>query len=148
MRWVLVCAAMGCGKEASSDAEPGPDLDGACGDVGNAVVQVLGSLELSDGTPAAGASVRLEERNWNFPEVIVYAEGTTDAAGDFDLGADIVTVAECWGTAVGYYVVGELGGATGERGVNSWLFTAVEGTGGGVATIDQAIALVEATGGT
>lgn len=149
MRWLIVSVVMGCGggssDEDTSATDDGPATgNGACGEVGTAAVQVLGSLLLESDAPAAGAAVRLEERNWDNPDRI-YVESVTNAEGQFDLSAEIVTVADCWGTAVDYYIVGDLGAAHGERGVNSWLFTAAEGTGNGIATIELPIVLYGAT---
>jgi hypothetical protein len=147
MRWWVIAGLVGCGggsdgETDGADGGDGPPDDGACGEIGTAPVQVLGELALADGSPAGGAAVRLEERNWNNP-IRVFASGTTDPAGRFELAATIDTVADCWGTAVDYYVIGELGTAYGERGVNSYLFNAVEGTGAGVATLDVPIPLFE-----
>jgi hypothetical protein len=157
MRWFVLCALVGCGGGKDDEDTSGggggdgpPTGNGACGEVGEASIELLGSLSFEDESPAAGASVRLEERNWNTPDKI-YVEAVTDGDGKFDLIADLVTVADCWGVAVDYYVVGELGGAAGERGVNSWLFNAAEGTGNGRATMELPIVLfgtVGTTGGT
>ena len=146
MRLVGLCgviAACGGGSDdeaTTDDGGGGGNTQGACGAVGTATVQVLGRFQLADDSPAGGAAARLEERNWNSPD-LVYTTGISEASGQFDLTAEIVTVADCWGSAVDYYVVGELGGAVGELAVNAFLFNAVEGTGAGIATIELPIIL-------
>ena len=105
------------------DTEP---PQGACGDTLYHTVEVLGLVENSDGSPAVGASVQLEERTFE-PQVQVWGEGTvTDANGAFSFTAvDIVEVEDCWGTIVDYAIVAQLGDSSAEDRINSTVRNAV-----------------------
>ena len=112
----------------SSPTEPtNTQPQGACGDLLYHDVELVGVAQLEDGSPAVGASIRLEERNYE-PQVQVWGEGTvTDEDGNFTfLAEDIIEVERCWGRIVDYAIVGELGELTAEdNNINSVLRNAV-----------------------
>ena len=122
----VVLALIGCGgKDEDTGAYVPPTNDGACGAVtyDNPAV-VTGRILLPDGAPAAGATVIIEERNWT--PGTVHAEGVTAADGTYELDAALTIVEGCWGTAVAYYLVADLGEQHGEHPLNSFLFNAID----------------------
>jgi hypothetical protein len=130
---------------AGDDSTPGDDDDGTpgthdtepqgqCGDVTYWDVTVTGRVRTPQGGPAVGASVRIENREWD--PGTVYVTGTTDAMGAFSvLAPQMVQVEECSGL-LGHYAVAELGELSGEAGLDSAVFTAVD-QGTFVADISQ-----------
>jgi len=142
--WWLALVGCGGGAEEETAAPGASTTQGFCGDVHNDVpVRVEGQVLLADGvTPAEGAIVTLDERSWTFFQV--FGEATTGADGRFAIDADIIVVDGCWGSAIAYYLTAERDGIVVERGINSWLFNAVEGTGsgGGDGVAEVAIPLV------
>lgn len=135
---VLVLAA-GCGGGDDSDTGPADTDDGgACGEVTNHDVTLTGVVETAGG-PAEGATVTLEERNWTSGQA--FGTATTGADGSFQIDATgIVSVEDCWGTALDYYVVAESGDLSGERQINSTLFNALAS---GEADLSGAPLLIE-----
>jgi hypothetical protein len=107
--------------------EPPTDTDeptGACGDVSRWDLTLDGQVN-QPGGGAPGATVRLEERGFQFSPV-VYGTTYTDAYGHFSLAAtQIVSVDGCWGTLLDYNVVAELGVSSAEAEVNQSLYNAI-----------------------
>lgn len=122
----LVLAMIGCGGGDEDTGAPEPEpTDGACGAVTyDNPATVTGRILLPDGSPAVGARVVIEERNWT-PGTI-HAEGVTSDDGTYELDAALTIVEGCWGTAVAYYLVAELGEQRAELPANSPLFNAVD----------------------
>lgn len=116
----LLLALTACsGPGDDSDTDPDTDPTG-CGDVTTHTITVIARVEDGAGSPFEGATVRLEERNWD-PHTL--GEGTTDASGDVTLADLSVTgVERCWGTALDYVLVATDGTLTAEADINSFLF--------------------------
>jgi hypothetical protein len=71
-----------------------------------------------DGAPAAGADVRIEERNW--APGTVHGSGTSNEQGTFDIPATEMPIVEgCWGWATGFFVVAEQDGLSDDWPVNA-----------------------------
>jgi hypothetical protein len=120
---VLVLAA-GCDGGGTDDTSTGDtDLNGACGEVTNHDVTVTGVVETAGG-PAEGATVYVEERAWTGGMRMGTAQSAADGTFTIEV-ADLISVEDCWGTALDYYVVAEAGDLYGERGINSTLFNAL-----------------------
>jgi hypothetical protein len=99
---------------------------GECGDVTLHDLTLLGSVALMNGLPAAGASVWIEDRAWA-PQDEVLGQATTDGDGLFTLPiTGLTSVEDCWGSALDYVVVAELGDQRGERGVNASLYASIQ----------------------
>jgi hypothetical protein len=119
---------VGCGAEVD-DTEP---VDGACGEVTEHRLNLLAKVVDGGGLPVAGATVRLEERLWD-PRTV--GSATTDGTGEASLSNLAITgVEDCWGTALDYVLVAEMGAQSDEENVNSRLFGAVSV---GDATVDR-----------
>lgn len=123
--WLWMGCAVGC--VADEPVDTGPDTDpegGACGAVTEHDLVVTGVVHL-DGEPVEGANVVLEERAWHAGGK-VFGTALSDAQGRFELSVDdVVSVEDCWGTALAYYLVGVRGDSRGELGVNGPLFHAI-----------------------
>jgi hypothetical protein len=130
---VLLPVLAGCSGDDSTPGDAGDDgatdtevtePQGQCGDVTTWDVTVTGRVRAPDGNPAANATVRIEDRVWS-PGTI-YGTDLTDGSGVFSiLAADLVSVEDCWGQ-LGYYAVAERDDTSGEAGINSALFTAID----------------------
>ena len=99
---------------------------GACGDVTEHDVRILGKVLAPDGDGAVAAVVYLEDRAWNMTEL---GSTVTDGNGEFDFVAMGVTaVQNCWGL-LDYVIVAEHQLGIGEDGINPPLRGAIdEGT--------------------
>lgn len=134
----LLAAALlaGCGPDDATDpTEPPPppptDTDTTdhsfCGDVTTHNLTMAGLIVDATGYPVEGAEARVEEYNWD-NRVVVYGSATTDALGAFSLQlTGVVSVEDCWATALDYKLIGELGGLYGEMLANQTLFGAIDG---------------------
>lgn len=102
------------------------DPGGLCGDVTTWDVSFSGLVTAAAGGAAAGAQVWVEERAYS-AETVIYGSGTTAGNGLFTIDLDqIVSVQDCWGIVLDYYVVAQQGNATVERGINPVLFSAID----------------------
>jgi hypothetical protein len=130
---LLACAAGCSGDDASPDhgdddqhldTDADTDPQGMCGEVTYWDVTVTGRVRTPEGGAASGASVRIENREWEAGTV--YGTGTTDAMGVFTIAASqMVLVEDCLGF-LGHYAVAERDDDYGEAGINSAVFTAVD----------------------
>jgi len=130
---LFLAFAAGCSGDDTSpddaaDDQPvdsdSPAPQGQCGDVTHWDVTVTGRVRSAAGGAAAGAAVRIENREWEAGTV--YGTGTTDAMGAFSiLATQMVQVENCSGL-LGHYAVAELGTTAGETGINSAVFTAID----------------------
>ncbi len=116
---------------ACEEDEPDPidttddTKEGACGEVSEWDVNVIISVT-QDGAPAEGADVSLVEDAWHIPAKRWYG-GVTDADGIVEfIAPDVVSVEDCWGIALLYYVEAQKGADLyGRRDMNSSLFGAI-----------------------
>jgi hypothetical protein len=134
LRWTLLlacsvaCSGDGGAPDGDDDDDDVPgetdEPNGQCGDVTTWDVTVTGRVRAPGGGAAAGATVRIEDRVWDAGKV--YGTATTDAMGAFTiLAEDLVSVEDCWGM-LGYYAVAERDDTSGEAGINSALFSAID----------------------
>jgi len=123
---VLAVIAVGCGGADVDDTSPVTvPQGGACGEVTTWNVQVIGLVHDAVGVPVEGADVVLEELDWTFGDTFGFT--TTDVEGRFDFEArDVVSVEDCWGTALDYKLIVVKGTSSMEEGVNSNLFSAID----------------------
>jgi hypothetical protein len=120
---VILMGLIGCG---GGNTDTGPvytgDGGGACGEVTEFSVTIRG-LVTRDGVPEEGASVSLEELAWTNGEY--YGSTNTDANGLFALEVeDLVSVEDCWGSALDYVLTAVRGTDSAEDDINSHLFGA------------------------
>ncbi len=119
--WIgLLAAGIGC---SGGDDDPTPiDTDdgstgGACGDYLETDVEIVGHVESRSGAPVEGADVWLEERNW--APGTIHGSATSDASGNYSFFArDLPIIEGCWGTAVSFYLAGEIEGFSGDKPMN------------------------------
>jgi hypothetical protein len=117
----------GCAAPVAVETAVPPAVRGACGEVSMHALRVRARVQTSQGAPASGVKVALEERNW---APGVRGEGVTDDAGVVAFDAtEVVAVAGCWGTAVDYVLAATRDGASVEDPVNPDVREAVEGDG-------------------
>ena len=138
---LLLALVAGCSGDDTSADDGGNDQivdtddtepQGLCGDVTYWDLTITGRVRSETGGAAPGATVTIEDRVW-VPGTI-YGTATTDGTGTFTIAVtDLVSVEDCWGM-LGYYAVAELGNLSGEAGINSALFTAID-TGSLVADL-------------
>lgn len=124
---LLVCgSAIACGGgEAVDTGDTDPAPKGACGEVTRHDLVLTGVVH-HDGVPVQGANVTLEERAWH-ADGKVFGTAVTDASGAYVLDVDdVVSVQDCWGSALAYYLVGVRGDARGEMGVNGPLYHGIK----------------------
>ncbi|MFT5453666.1 MAG: hypothetical protein ACI9K2_000140 [Myxococcota bacterium] len=132
MRLLLVLVVCGCGGGKSIDTAPVADPTGpppsACGEVTDGyAVRIEGAVELQ-GERVSGADVVLVEKLWSAGQV--HGTATTAADGTFVLEAtDLVSVEDCWGTALDYKaeVVWDVWSRS--RDMNAPLYAAIVGDG-------------------
>lgn len=135
---VLVAAATGCSSdepgEATGDTSPTADTapivkpyvpKSLCGDTTFHDITVRGIVNNAAGAPAANVSVELEDRSRQPADII--GSDTTDGAGQFTFPvSQLRSVEDCWGNGVlDYRLVGTLGTATFEQGINQPIFNAI-----------------------
>ena len=114
----------GCAEEAEdTDVVEGGGNSGACGETSRWDIAVTGSVR-HEGAPLEGATVVLEDRGYNLGEIL--GSGVTDSDGRFQLDAlQVVSIEDCWGTLLNYFVVAESGDLYGEKKANTYLHTAI-----------------------
>lgn len=131
---LLVWCALGCGSSEpveDTGTEPPAEPKGACGEVSEHDLVLTGVVQ-RDGEPAEGARVALEERAWHGGGKI-FGSAVSEAGGRFTLNAvGVVSVEDCWGSALAYYVKAERDDASGELGVNGPLYHAISDAEGEV----------------
>ncbi|MEZ4238292.1 MAG: carboxypeptidase-like regulatory domain-containing protein [Myxococcota bacterium] len=111
--------------DTDTDTQGTTDTDGACGAVTRHDLTLLGAVVLASGGPAVGASVWIEDRAWAV-QTETLGTATTDDDGLFTLPiTGLTSVEDCWGSALDYVVVAELGIQRGERDVNAPLYNVI-----------------------
>lgn len=107
-----------CGGPEPTTPAPDPEPQVQCADTVYFDLTLTGDVQDGDGV-AAGADVRIEERNYE-PSTTVHGTAVTDPQGRFSVDATALPIVEgCWGWATGFYVVAEQDGRTAEWGINS-----------------------------
>ena len=121
---ILISLLFGCADESEdSDTIEGGGSSGACGETSRWDVSVVGTVR-HQGEPLEGAMVVLEDRGYNPGEVL--GTGVTDTQGGFQFEAlEVVSIEDCWGTLLNYFVVAESGTLYGEKKANTYLHTAI-----------------------
>ncbi len=129
-RWsvgVWVLALVACGGK---DGDTGPlvttdDGGGACGELSEWTIDVTARVVDGDSNqPVEGADVRLIEESWTLGGD--FGGGTTDAQGMVTFSAvDVISVEDCWGTALDYKLTALRGEKVGEKDMNPSLFGAI-----------------------
>jgi hypothetical protein len=125
VRWSMVMFLLGGCVDTNSDPvlEDTGETKGACGEVTEWDITVYGVVTL-DGDLVEGASIELEDRGYNLGTIL--GSGISDANGEFEfLAAQVVSVEDCWGTLLNYYLNAESGDLFGEKKVNTYLHTAI-----------------------
>jgi hypothetical protein len=106
-----------------TDTVDADDNKGACGDTSLWDITVIGAVS-HQGQFVEGATVELEDRGYNTGQIL--GSGVTDSDGVFELDAfDVVSVEDCWGTLLNYYIVAEFEDIAGEKKANTYLHTAI-----------------------
>jgi len=125
VRWLIMgTLVVGCSQDVE-DTELVDDGEnsGACGETTRWDIKVVGAVS-RQGQPVEGASVELEDRGYNTGDIL--GSGLTDAEGVFEFDAtEVVSVEDCWGTLLNYYVVAEFEAFSGEKKANTYLHTAI-----------------------
>jgi hypothetical protein len=120
---VVGCGGQDTGDSQGTDTEDStPLVDPGCADPVYYDATIRGRVT-RDGAPAAGAEVRLEERNW--APVTIHGSTLSSPTGDYSIVATQMPIIEgCWGWATGFYVVAEQDGLYADWGVNSPIVSA------------------------
>lgn len=117
LTWLLACTA-------PTETETDDTDQGACGEVSEWVLTLHGAVEGPTGA-YEGATVVLEDRGWSPGTEL--GEATTGADGRFTMdGLQVTSVERCWGTLLDYVVVATDGDMSGEKGVNTYLYDAID----------------------
>lgn len=126
--WSLfVWCVVGCGTPEPMDTGPLLDTEpkGACGDVSHHDLVLTGTVLQGD-EPVEGARVVLEESVWHGGGK-VFGSAISEAGGHWQLTAEqVVSVEDCWGTALAYHVVATRDEAQGRLPVNGPLYHAIK----------------------
>jgi len=89
-----------------------------CGEVSTFDLVLNGWVINEAGSPVGGAMLQLEERVWEPGHV--HASVQTDEDGMFELSATgLTSVADCWGSALQYWIFGETSDMAGDLPVNT-----------------------------
>lgn len=130
MRWigavVLALGGAACGpSEVDSDPTTTSNTAGQCGAVTDHNIVIRAKVVDSGGAPVANAEIRLEEDFWHNPPK-TWGSAATDATGVGEFTAvNVVAVADCWGVALNYVLLAQLGDRIGEDDYNSSLYDAI-----------------------
>ena len=124
----LVLAALACGGDKAEDTSPSTTPpgkpEGACGAVTEGYAVVVRGRVTLQGEPVAGASVTVRERLWNAGKV--HGVGETDAEGLFSIDTtELVSVEDCWGTALDYEAEAVWDSWSASRDLNAPLYGAI-----------------------
>lgn len=129
---VLIFVAAGCTGDKPEDSGASATVStpppSACGEVTEGYeVRLQGAVSLQ-GEPVAGAEVTIREKLWNAGRI--HGTATTDADGLFEVQVtEIVSVEECWGTALDYTADVTWETWARSRDLNSTLYAAIIGSG-------------------
>lgn len=130
MRWIAAvwfgAVGAGCGDAAGeSDPTTTTDPGGQCGAVTDHNITIRAKVVDGGGAPVAGAELRIEEDYWhNPPKTWGSAVTGADGIGEFS-ATGIVAVEDCWGVALNYVLLAQLGDRVGEDDYNSSLYDAI-----------------------
>ncbi|MBT3219647.1 MAG: hypothetical protein HN348_11195 [Proteobacteria bacterium] len=111
-------------KDTDVPVDTDDDSPGACGDVSTWDIWIRARV-VQNNASVSGADLWLVDRGWE-PGTIL-GQGVTGNNGRVEFEAkDVTSVEDCWGTLLDYYLVAEKGDATGEKGVNTYLHSAID----------------------
>ena len=123
---LALCVAACGGKDGDTDpVGTTDDGGGACGEISEWTLDI--TARVVDGAtdqPVEGADVRLIEDAWTLGDD--FGGGVTDAQGMVTFTAvDVISVEDCWGTALDYRITALRGEKSGDKDMNPSIFGAI-----------------------